>query len=187
MTAGTRVTSYLGAIKTALDATSMFQNVRIHVDPFDMADVLKETFKTPAARVIFALGKPEANADGGYDCRLHFVIAVITGRTGRPAPDMASADDAAMTLTFDTMSAITADPYFNQVKVSPAKPTAVRVAISEKNSKEGLAIVVVEYQALMLKMVPAWPEISAMFTAGGTVTLGLDGTQTLQTPPVVSP
>ena len=166
MSAGERVNSYLTAARDRLKGTGLFADVRNHLDLFDLEDALKESFRTPAARIIFVAGKPVICADGGVDCRGHLVIAVITRREGRPDPEFASADAAALTRAFDTISAINADPYLGQPKVTPLVPTGLKVALSEKNSKEGLAVVAVEFEMAFLRLSPPWSAITAISAPG---------------------
>lgn len=166
MSAGERINTYLTVARERLKGTGLFADVRNHLDLFDLEDALKESFRTPAARIIFVAGKPVICSDGGVDCRGHLVIAVITRREGRPDPEFASADAAALTKAFDTISAINADPYLGQSRVTPLVPTGLKVALSEKNSKEGLAVVAVEFEMTFLRLSPAWSAIAAIATPG---------------------
>ena len=159
MTSGERLTTYLDAVASALRQAGRFADVRIHLDLFDLDDVLKETFRTPAARIIWAGGKPEPGANGGVDLASSIVIAVICRREGRPDPQFTSADRSALTLSIDLISTINIDPYFGQPKVTPATPRGIKVAISEKNSKDGIAVVLVELGAVFLAAAEAYDPV----------------------------
>ena len=177
MTAGERITSYLTALRTRLEAANLFRDIRNHLDLFDLEDVLKENFKCPAARVIFVSGRPEPNAGGGIDCPASIVIAVIARREGRPDPLFASADQAALTLAFDLISAVNRDPYFGQTKVAPATVRAVKVAVSEKTSKDGVAIVLIEFGMSFMSIADAYDPVKALLSGDtdGVVTVTAAG------------
>lgn len=161
MSAGDRLLCYLRGARAAIEATGLVEDVRVHLDAFGLEDLLKEATRKPAARLIFALGKPAERTDGGFDLAVHFVIAVLAGRTGRADPVLASADASALTIALDMVAALQTDPYFDQARVAPAVPTGVKVALSEKSSKEGVAIVLIEYRAALLGGAPAWDAVAA--------------------------
>lgn len=179
MSAGDRITAYLEALATRLKTPGPFVDVRNHLDLFDLEDALKESFRTPAARVIFAGGKPLPGADGGVDLEARIVVAVITKREGRPAPLFASADIAALTLGANLISLVNADPYFGQPKVTALTPAGFKVAVSEKASKDGIAISLVELAVTFLRIAEGYDPVKTMFAAGApaggiVVTVGGD-------------
>lgn len=166
MSAGARITTYLEAFAARLKTPGPFLDVRNHLDLFDLEDALKENFRTPAARVIFGGGKPLPAADGGVDLEARLVVAVITRREGRPDPLFASADVAALTLGANLISLVNDEPYLGQPKVTPLTPAGFKVAISEKTSKDGLAVALVEFGVTFLRIAEGYNPIRTMFAGG---------------------
>lgn len=160
-----RIETYLEAVRTALEAPAIFKSIRVHLDPYDLEAALKESFRTPAARVIFGLGQPEPEAEGGLSLRLVFAVVVIASREGRQNPDFASADAASLDLAQQVAQLVADDPYFGQGKVKAAETRGLKVAVSEKTSQQGLAITVMEFEAVLLRWVNVRDPISEMFAA----------------------
>lgn len=187
MSAGERIVAYFEAVRAVLAAAGgaqpMFRDVRVHLDPFDIDAIFAETFQTPAARVIFGQGKPEPNADDGFDLPVTVIVAVIASRTGRPDPQIASADASALSRALDVAGLIGADPYFGLGRVGAARTTGIKVALSEKSTKEGMAVVLVEIEARLLRLVAPWPQAEALFTPGPRqATVTIDGAPFLPEP-----
>ena len=190
MSAGTRIVGYFEGVRAALAAATaegqpLFRDVRVHLDPFDLDAIFAETFQTPAARVIFGQGKPDANADGGFDLVVTGIVAVIAKRSGRPDPAIASADAGALSLALDVASLIAVDPYFGLGRVTAAQVGGIKVALPEKSTKEGMAVVLVEFESRLLRLVAPWPQADALFTPTApprTATVTVDGAPFLPEP-----
>jgi hypothetical protein len=150
--AGNRLTDYLEAVAEALRETMLFRNVRVHLDVFDLDQVKADGFQAPAARILFGRARPIERPDTGLDLALSLVVVIVTQRTGRPAPDVASADVAATGLMMAVAECIQRDPYFGRARVGRARITDMKVGLSETSSKEGIAIALVEVGATLLSV-----------------------------------
>lgn len=148
-----RLTEFLDAVATALRNSNLFVDVRVHLDPYDLGDVTVESFKAPAARVLFTVGKPAHRANGSMDLDCTVSIAVITKRTGRADPAFASADVAALNLTLAACQVVQDNPYFGLGKLTAAQVEGIKVAVSEKANEKGLAITVILFRSTLLEVV----------------------------------
>jgi hypothetical protein len=160
-----RLQDYLEAVTGAIEASGLFVDVRLHLDPYGIDDVLKENFKVPAARVFLLKMETPAQASSARDLKVTIAVAVVAGREGRPDPRIASADIAAMGLVIDVAALIHADPYFGLAMLTQAQVEEMRIAVSEKSSGKGLAITLLQATSTLLKLIPEWPGAAAAFDA----------------------
>ncbi|PZU93123.1 MAG: hypothetical protein DI527_07695 [Chelatococcus sp.] len=163
------LTAIAAAMRDAETALShkMFVDVRVELDRYDLADLLEESTKTPACRICFLAGKPVKRPDGGEDMDVSVAIVVVAGREGRPNPDFASADMAALDLMTGVGDVISADPYVGLVKLGAADLGQSLVAVSEATSKKkGIAIGLVEAKWRLLEMRQARPIVQAALGTG---------------------
>jgi hypothetical protein len=174
-----RVQQLLSAIAAALRAAEtapssrLFADVRVELDRYDLADLVEESTKTPACRVCFLAGKPVKNPDGSHDLDVSVALVVAAGRVGRPNPDFASADIAALELITGIGNVIMSDPYVGLGKVQAADLGQQLVAVSEATGKKGVAIALVEAKWRLLGVMVARPAVQTA--------IGLSG---LDVPPV---
>lgn len=159
-----RIEGWLNGLRAALEEASLFVDVRVHLDPYDIEEALKESFRTPAARVVFGLGQPEAEASGGMALRLVGAVVIITGREGRANPVLASADARALELSQAVAQRIAETPYLGQARAGAAQVTGIKVALSEKTGKDGLAITVVEIEGRLHDWVAVRDPIADLFS-----------------------
>lgn len=181
-----RLQALLDAILAALTGTGLFPDARLHLDPYDISDVMRESFKPPAARLFVLKMEPALAADETADVELSLAVAAIAGRTGRPDPTKASADQAALGLILRTASLIRSDPYFGQAQLTAARLEGFRVAVSEKSNDKGLAITLLTFSTTLLRMIPEWSGSAALFDAGrpaALVSIIGNGTELLEPAP----
>lgn len=168
-----RLVQLLGAIAGVLRAaetasgTRLFTDVRVELDRYDLADLVAESTKTPACRVCFLAGKRIKNPDGSRDLDVSVAIVVAAGREGRPNPDFASADVAALDLLAGVGDVIEDDPYVGLGQLTAADLGQELVAISEATSKKGIAIALIEAKWRLLQVTAPRPALRAA--------LGIDG------------
>jgi hypothetical protein len=165
-----RIEAWLNALRAAIEGTGLFQDVRVHLDPYDIEEVLKESFKPPAARVVFGLGQPEPEASGGLGLRMVAAIVIITGREGRPDPALASADARALELSQVVAQHVADAPYLGQARSAAVQVTGLKVALSEKTSKQGLAITVIEIEGRLHEWVSVRDPVAEMFSGARPAT-----------------
>jgi len=170
-----RVTELLDAIAAALRNSKLFADVRVHLDPYDLEDITVESFKPPAARVLFTVGKPIHRANGSMDLDCTVSLAIITKRAGRPDPAFASADVTALNLTLATCQIVQNDPYFGLGKLTAAQVDGFKVAVSEKANEKGLAITVIIFHSTLLTVVEERDEIGAEIGTKPGPTVVLEG------------
>lgn len=160
-----RIEAYLNGLREAFEGSALFEDVRVHLDPYEIEDVTKESFKAPAARIVFAIGNTEPEAEGGLSLRLRWIVAIITRREGRADPSFLSADAKSLDLARAAAQLITDDAYFGQVQATAAEIKALKVALSELSSKHGLAITLLECEARLLRWVTTRDPIAELFSA----------------------
>lgn len=167
-----RIITLLEAVAACLreakgaDNRAVFTDVRIQLDPYDLEDVTKESFRAPAARVLFTTAKPLPNATGGLNLDCTVTIAIISRREGRPNPELASADAAALDLCLFASQLITNDPYFGLGKLQAAQIEGLKVAVSEKANEKGLAVTLVLFRSTLLDVVVERSLIAAAAETG---------------------
>ena len=139
---------------------ALFADVRIELDRYELGDLLKQSARTPAARVCFMRGKPALNARGGQDLTISVAVVVVAGRTGRPEPGLSSADAAVLDLMIAVNALLMADPYVGLARVSAADIGEQLVAVSDETGGKGVAIGLVE---------AAWTlrDVAPVFAAAG--------------------
>lgn len=168
-----RVAELLTAIAAALRAaetapgTRLFADVRVELDRYDLADLVQESTRTPACRVCFLAGKPVKNPDGSHDLDVSVALVVVAGRQGRPNPDFASADLAALELITGIGNVVMADPYVGLGKVQAADLGQQLVAVSEATSKKAMAIAMVEAKWRLLDVMVARPAVQTAIGLAG--------------------
>lgn len=167
-----RVAELLTAIASALRTAEvgggekLFRDVRVELDRYDLGDLLKESTKSPAARVCFLAGKPMTGAAGGVALDVSVAIVVVSGRQGRANPEFASADLDALERLAGVGAVIIADPYVGLGRVSAADLGEQLVAVSEATSGKGLAIALIEVKWRLLDVFIARPAIQAAIETG---------------------
>lgn len=166
-----RVQILLDAVAAMLSAAvtsdcKIFADVRVQLDPYDLEDVTRESFRSPAARVLFTVGKPIPKATGGLDLECTVSIAIISSRSGRADPTVASADAKALDLALMVSQLIADDPYFGLGRMTAAQIEGFKVAVSEKANERGLAITLVMFKATLLDVVIERPIIAAAAETG---------------------
>lgn len=89
-----RLMELLAGIEAGLKAPSpaLFRDVRVQLDPVDLEDVAKQSFQTPAARVVFAEGRSIRNPDRSLDLDCGLAVAVMARREGDRPADVIVAD-----------------------------------------------------------------------------------------------
>lgn len=168
-----RVQQLLGAIAATLRTAEtepgslLFADVRVELDRYDLADLLKESTRTPACRVCFLASKRVKNPDGSRDLDVSVALVVVAGRTGRPNPDFASADNAALDLIAGVGDVIEADPYVGIGQLTAADLGQELVAVSEATSKTGMAIALVEAKWRLLQVSVARPAVQTAIGLAG--------------------
>jgi hypothetical protein len=168
MSAAVRLVGYLNAVATRLKDGGVCPDVQVHLDPVDLDALLTQSVRETALRVVFLGATAAPGLDGAQDLDISVAIVAVAGREGRADPAIASADVRVLQLLLDAMALVVADPYFGEVRVTAARTAGLRVAVSERSpdNKSGLAIALVEVSARLLSLVPAWPQLDAVF---GTV------------------
>lgn len=157
-----RLQALLDAVATSLQGPQLFPDVRLHLDPYDISDVLKESFRPPAGRIFVLKMEPSLRPGGESDIELTLAIAAIAGRTGRADTTVASADRKALALIMAAASKIHSDPYFGQAQITAARLEGFRVATSEKSNDKGLAITLLTFSTTLLAAIPEWSAIAAL-------------------------
>ena len=162
------LTAVAGVLRAAEAAPSrkLFDDVRIELDRYDLADLVKESTKTPACRVCFLAGKPVPRPDGGDDMDVSVALVVVAGPEGRANPDFASADMAALDLITGVSQALKANPSVGLGKIADASVGQSLVAVSQATSKKNLAIALVEAKWRLLEVVVARPSVQQALEAG---------------------
>lgn len=160
-----RLQGYFDAVRRMLEGSGLFPDVRMQFDSYDLADVMTESFRPPAARVFVLKMEPQQEAAGASSVEIGFTIAAVAGRTGRADVRIASADIEASRLILLTAARIQADPYFGQVRCTAARIDGFRVAVSEKANKQGLAVMLLSFTATLLELIPTWDPVAALMDA----------------------
>jgi hypothetical protein len=168
-----RLQALLDAIAASLQGPQLFPDVRLHLDPYDISDVLKESFRPPAGRIFVLKMEPALRPGGESDVELTLAVAAIAGRSGRPDPATASADRQAMALIMAAAAKIQSDPYFGQAQITAARLEGFRVATSEKSNDKGLAITLLTFSTTILAAIPEWSAIGGVMAASRPAGLGL--------------
>lgn len=162
------LTAVAGVMRAAETAPSrkLFDDVRIELDRYDLADLVKESTKTPACRVCFLAGKPVPRPDGGDDMDVSVALVVVAGPEGRANPDFASADMAALDLITGVSQALKANPSVGLGKIADASVGQSLVAVSQASTKANLAIALVEAKWRLLEVVIARPSVQQALETG---------------------
>jgi hypothetical protein len=152
-----------GQLRTLTDeaAAKVFTEVRVELDRFDLADLLKDSTKAPTARVCFMRAKPVKTAGADLDLDVSVAIVVVAGRTGRANPDFSSADLAALGLLDACSLSIMADPYVGLTRLTAADLGDQLVAVSEQSNDKAVAIALMEVKWRLLEALPARPALQA--------------------------
>lgn len=151
-----RVQQLLDAIEGQLkaardDGRPLFTGVKIQLDPYDLTDVMRESFVAPAARVLLTTAKPEFRPRGACDLDCTVTIAVITKTT-----TAAGADAAGLDLILRVAQLVNDDPYFGLTsKTKAASLDGIRVAVSEAANTKRLAIVLLLVKVCLLDVITA--------------------------------
>ena len=167
-----RLSDLLVAVGTALrdardDADAkIFTEVRVELDRFDLADLLKDSTRTPTARVCFMRAKPVARSDGGYDRDVSLAIVVVAGRSGRASPNFSSADLTAINLLDACSDVLIADPYVGLGRLQEAELGDQLVALSEQSNDKGFAIALMEVKWRLLDVSIGRPALQAAIETG---------------------
>lgn len=169
-----RLQALLDAIAASLQGPQLFPDVRLHLDPYDISDVMKESFRPPAGRIFVLRMEPSLRPGGASDVELYLAVAAIAGRTGRADIATASADRRAMALIMAAASKIQSDPYFGQVQVTAARLDGFRVATSEKSNEKGLAINLLTFSITILAAIPEWSAIATVMDISRPAGLGIE-------------
>jgi hypothetical protein len=135
------------------DHRPLFSDVRVQLDPYDLDDVTRESFRAPASRVLFTTAKPVPRAIGTMDLECLVTIAVITKREGRPNSEVATADASALDYALVVAQLVADDPYFGLGKLTAVQVEGLKVAVSEKANEKGLAITLVLFRTTLLEVV----------------------------------
>lgn len=159
------VAGVMSAAETAPNV-SLFRDVRIELDRYDLADLVAESTKTPACRICFLAGKPVPRPDGGDDMDVSIALVVVAGATGRPNPSFASADMAALDLITGVSQALKLNPSVGLGKIADASVGQSLVAVSQATSKKNLAIALVEAKWRLLEVVVARPSVQQALQTG---------------------
>lgn len=161
----TAIAAVMRAAETA-PSRKMFEDVRVELDRYDLADLVNESTKTPACRVCFLAGKPVPRTDGGDDMDVSVAIVVVAGREGRPNPDFARADMLALDLITGVGQVLKAQPSVGLGKIADASVGQSLVAVSEATSKKGVAIALVEAKWRLLEVTIARPNVQRAIETG---------------------
>ncbi len=156
-------------LKAAADRLRQLPGVtsaKAQLDPLDLDILEQESFKGPAIRVVFATAKPQLRQGGGLDLEVSFGIFCIAVREGRPDPDMASADIAAISLAIGACAAVMADAYIGLTRLTPVVPSDIRVHAGEASSKKGVALVGIECVTTLLDVIDEARIIAAAAETG---------------------
>lgn len=161
------VDTRLRAARTADDAP-VFADVRIHLDPYSLDDLLRESVRVPAARVLLVDAKPERNAGGSLNLHCRLAVVIIAGREGRHDERVSSADLAALELALVAAEIVHGDPYFGLGRLRAAQVGELGITMSEraKGNTRGAAISAVNLSTVLLDVVPE-PAIIARAAATG--------------------
>ena len=173
MSAGQRLQDYLAAVVATLKASGLFLDVRVQLDAYAFDDVLKENFRTPAARVFVLKCEPEEHLSSGFNINMSLGLVVITKREGRPDFEIATADMAAVSLVMDLAAYVQANRYFGLCQLTAAKLEGFRMVASESSTKGGVAITMLQISSTLLDMIPAWDGAAQLFDAARPDGLGL--------------
>lgn len=148
-----RIVTFLDAIAAKIRESNLFLDVRTQLDPYDLADVTLESFRAPAARILFTTAKPVPRAVGSFNLDCIVTIAIIAKRQGRQTTEFASADLAALDLALAVSQLVNNDPYFGLGQLTAAILDGFKVAVSETANAKGLAITVVMFRSTLLDVV----------------------------------
>jgi hypothetical protein len=168
-----RFDRYLDSVKTSIEGSGLFEDVRVQLDPFALDDVMKENFKAPACRIFILKMDPEEQARSSQNVGVTLGLACIAKRSGRPDLTLASADIDAAGLMFDLAALIQHDPYFSLTQITAAKIEGYRPAVSEKSNDKGLAITLLQVKSVLLEMIPVWPGAAGIFDIARSPATGL--------------
>lgn len=162
------LTAAAGVMRAAETEPSrkLFVDVRVELDRYDLADLIQESTKTPACRICFLAGKPVPRTDGGDDMDVSVAFVVVAGREGRPNPDFASADMAALDLVTGVGQVLKAQPSLGLGRIADASIGQSLVAVSEATSKKGVAIALVEAKWRLLEVQIARPNVQRTIETG---------------------
>ena len=161
-----RIQSYLDSVEAALKAVKaggkpVFNDVRVQLDPFDLEDVLKQSFKAPAARVLLARWKFHRNPDRALDIICDMAIAVVTKRQGNQA-----ADTLALDLSVVVHELVDGNRWGQTSITAPADLTA-RVAVQPSIENKGLSIVLLGFQQKLLRVTGGEPRVHGLVLEDG--------------------
>lgn len=143
-----------------------FQDVRVELDRYDLGDLLKDSTRTPCARVCFMKGAAVRREPGHFDRDVSIAIVVVAGRSGRPSREIASADAAVLDLIDLVVAALGADPYVGLTRLSACELGDELVAVSEATSQKGMAIGLVEAKWRLLDVMAGHAEPAATVGMG---------------------
>lgn len=157
----------LRAAQTA-DGVPVFADVRIHLDPYTLDDLLRESVRVPAARILLVDAKPERNAGGSLNLACRLAIVIVAGREGRHDERVASADLAALELALVAAGIVHDDPYFGIGRLRAAQVGELGITMSEraKGNTRGAAISAVNVSTVLLDVIPE-PAVIARAAATG--------------------
>lgn len=147
-----RVQAYLDAVEAALKASTApkFLDVRVQLEAIDEEDITRQSFGTPAARVILLRGVPARNPDRSLDVDLAMGIAILAR-----ADKGISAEEAALDSTIGTLALID-NNRFGLTSISLPRDLQFRAALASTESK-GLSVVVMTYQQRLLRVTEGVP------------------------------
>lgn len=200
-----RVADLLEAIRARLAAARtvgdgpVFADVRTHLDPYTLDDLMRESIQPPAARVVLVDVKPEPNAIGSLSLVCRIAIVVVTAREGRYDERIPSADLAALELAILAGTLVHRDPYFGLGKIGAAQVREIGVTVSEraKGNARGVAIAATNLTSTLLDVIPEpalvseaatigrepWPPVTGLMINGVEVPADETGIPAPPTPP----
>lgn len=144
-----RVAELLTAVASVLRAMTehggqAFTEVRAELDRYDLSDLIKDSTRTPTARVCLLRAKPVRGGDGRMGLDVAIAIIVVAGREGRANPEFSSADLAALRLMDLCTVALMSAPSVGLGRISDVDLGDALVALAEQSNDRGVAIALQE-------------------------------------------
>lgn len=157
-----RLSAYLDAVEAGLKAAPSLglRDVKPQLDAVDLEDIGRQSFVTPAARIVLVSAASSRNPDRSLDLDCTIVIAVLA----RAEPGL-TADQAAVELGVNVLCRVDGQRWGLQDIRFP-QDVAMRPALQAAETK-GITVVVVAFRQTLLRVLPGIPAARGLVDPDG--------------------
>ena len=159
-----RLMELLAGVEAGLKAPSpaLFRDVRVQIDPVDLEDIAKQSFRTPAARVVFAEGRSIRNPDRSLNLDCGLAVAVMARREGDRPADVIVAD------LLIAAAGLVDNNRWGLTRIGFPRDLVFRVVVEPGVENKGLSIGLLVFRQRLVRVTPGLDAARGLVADDGT-------------------